>query len=135
LACELSGSGLGGRKIYQIPFLRELDRRAAPDWKHLVIPRSSDVSYAWQALPDVVHGLASIMALDCAPMPKQWDFSASKSFRFAESKNMQFRVEFFNIFNHANFGLPNNDLKSQDFGQIQSAQPGRLVQLAMKFLF
>ncbi len=65
----------------------------------------------------------------------QWDFSASKTFRFTESKDLQFRAELFNIFNHANFGLPNNDLKSQNFGQIQSAQPGRLVQLALKFLF
>lgn len=65
----------------------------------------------------------------------QWDFSALKNFRITESKTIQFRGEFFNIFNHANLGLPVNDLNSPDFGQIQTSQPGRLVQFALKFLF
>lgn len=58
-----------------------------------------------------------------------------KNFRFAESKTIQFRGELFNIFNYANFGLPVNDLNSSNFGQIQTSQPGRLVQFALKFLF
>jgi Carboxypeptidase regulatory-like domain len=66
---------------------------------------------------------------------QQWDFSAVKNFRFAESKNIQFRAELFNLFNRANFGLPVNDLNSPNFGQIQTSQPGRLVQFALKFLF
>jgi hypothetical protein len=66
---------------------------------------------------------------------QQWDFSALKNFKFTESKNLQFRAEFFNIFNHANFWVPVNDLNSPNAGQIQTSQPGRLVQLALKFLF
>jgi hypothetical protein len=70
------------------------------------------------------------------PGVQQWDFSALKTFRFTESKNLQFRAEFFNLFNHANFGLPVNDLNDQkNFGKIQTSQPGRLVQVALKFLF
>ena len=69
------------------------------------------------------------------PGYQQWDFSALKNFRFTENKNLQFRAEFFNIFNHANFGIPVNDLNSRDKGSIQTAQPGRLVQFALKFLF
>jgi hypothetical protein len=71
------------------------------------------------------------------PGYQQWDFSALKNFRFSENKNLQFRAEFFNIFNHANFGIPLNDLNSPDNvkGSIQSSQSGRLVQLALKFLF
>ena len=68
------------------------------------------------------------------PGYQQWDFSALKNFRFAESKTIQFRGELFNIFNHANLGLPVNDLNSSNFGQIQTSQPGRLVQFALKFL-
>ena len=34
------------------------------------------------------------------------DFSANKNFRFGERLNMQFRAEFFNIFNHPNFANP-----------------------------
>lgn len=69
------------------------------------------------------------------PGSQQWDFSALKNFRVTESKTIQFRGELFNIFNHANLGLPQNDLNSPSFGQIQTSQPGRLVQFALKFLF
>jgi len=66
---------------------------------------------------------------------QQWDFSALKNFRVTESKTIQFRGELFNLFNHANFGLPQNDLNSPNFGQIQTSGSGRLVQFALKFLF
>src|SRR5579862_2733972 len=69
------------------------------------------------------------------PGMQQWDFSALKNFHFTESKNLQFRAELFNIFNHANFGLPVNDMNSPNVGQIQTSQPGRLVQFALKFMF
>ena len=49
--------------------------------------------------------------------------------------NVQFRAEFFNIFNNVNFRLPDNDINSPTFGYITAAQPGRIVQLALKFLF
>jgi hypothetical protein len=69
------------------------------------------------------------------PAYQQWDFSANKMIPIHESTSLQFRAEFFNIFNKANFQLPNNDISSTNFGQIQAAQPGRVVQLALKFLF
>ncbi len=69
------------------------------------------------------------------PDYQQWDFSAIKNIPIRESKTLQFRAEFFNIFNHANFRLPNNDISSPNFGKISEALPGRLVQLALKFLF
>ena len=69
------------------------------------------------------------------PAFQQWDFSAIKTIPIHESMNLQFRAEFFNIFNNVNFELPNNDLASSDFGLIQSARAGRIVQLALKFAF
>jgi len=66
---------------------------------------------------------------------QQWDFSALKNIRIAEAKELQFRAEFFNIFNHPNFRLPDSDINSRTFGQIQEALPPRLVQLALKFTF
>jgi hypothetical protein len=36
------------------------------------------------------------------------DFSATKNFQFREHYTLQFRAEFFNIFNHPNFALPSN---------------------------
>ncbi|MGB7848430.1 MAG: TonB-dependent receptor [Candidatus Acidiferrum sp.] len=69
------------------------------------------------------------------PGYQQWDFSAFKNIPIRESKSVQFRAELFNIFNHANFRLPNNDISSPNFGSITESQPGRLVQMALKFLF
>ena len=65
-----------------------------------------------------------------------WDFSALKNFRVTEGKNLQFRAEFFNLFNHPNFLLPNNDISNTGtFGKITGARDGRLVQLAPKFSY
>jgi hypothetical protein len=63
------------------------------------------------------------------------DLSLFKSFSITESTRLQFRAEAFNLLNHANLGLPENDLQSPAFGQILQAAPPRLLQLALKFYF
>jgi hypothetical protein len=65
----------------------------------------------------------------------KWDVAAIKNFRIRESKTLQFRAEFFNIFNQTNCRLPNNDINSPNFGKIQGALDPGLIQLALKFLF
>jgi hypothetical protein len=69
------------------------------------------------------------------PRYSNWDFAATKNIRLAESKDLQFRAELFNILNHTNFHLPNSDISSPTFNQILKAEPPRLVQFALKFLF
>ena len=69
------------------------------------------------------------------PAFEQWDFSAIKTIPIGESMRVQFRAEIFNIFNNVNFELPNNDINSPGFGQIEAVRPGRIVQLALKFTF
>ncbi len=64
-----------------------------------------------------------------------WDFSLFKNIRVTESKEFQFRAEFFNILNHPNFHNPDSDINSQTFNQILEAQPARLIQFALKFVF
>jgi outer membrane receptor protein involved in Fe transport len=64
-----------------------------------------------------------------------WDFSALKNFKLTESKQFQFRAEFFNILNHTNFRLPDGDISSPNFGKIQAAREPRVIQLALKFLY
>ncbi len=64
-----------------------------------------------------------------------WDFSAFKNIRVTESKQLQFRAEFFNLLNHTNFRLPDSDISSPTFNQILAAQPAREIQLALKLLF
>jgi hypothetical protein len=66
------------------------------------------------------------------------DFSAIKNFPlpFRESTSLQFRAEFFNIFNHPQFGVPGLDIGSPGFGQITSTVNNpRLIQFALKLNF
>jgi hypothetical protein len=47
----------------------------------------------------------------------QADLGLQRQFRVTKEIALRFRAEFFNIFNHPNFGSPNNVLSSQLFGQ------------------
>lgn len=63
------------------------------------------------------------------------DFSLFKDFRIHEKNQVQFRSEFFNLFNHPNFYNPDNTVGDGTFGQILSARDPRLTQFALKYLF
>jgi len=66
------------------------------------------------------------------------DLALQKSIALAEAKALELRLEAFNAFNHAQFYGPaavNGNISSATFGQIVSAAPPRLVQLAAKFSF
>jgi hypothetical protein len=52
------------------------------------------------------------------PGLSSWDFSVIRNFRFSESVGLEFRGEFFNLLNRANFDIPQRDLASPSFGQI-----------------
>jgi hypothetical protein len=73
--------------------------------------------------------------------PGQANFDATLSRRIRvggihEDANLQFRAEFFNVFNHPQFSNPANNLALTNFGQISSASVNsRLVQLALKYVF
>jgi hypothetical protein len=69
------------------------------------------------------------------PRYTNWDFSALKTIRVTESKEFQFRAEFFNILNHTNFRLPDSDISSPTFNHVLAARSPRLVQFALKFLY
>lgn len=61
--------------------------------------------------------------------------SLLKNTKIGEGLNLQFRAEFFNLFNHPNFNLPDNFLGSPTFGQILSAGSPRRIQFGLKLLF
>jgi outer membrane receptor protein involved in Fe transport len=44
----------------------------------------------------------------CGPSLKEFDFSLIKHTAVTEGVNLEFRAEFFNIFNHPNFNVPDN---------------------------
>lgn len=65
-----------------------------------------------------------------------FDTSLFKTFELPESKQLQFRAEVFNVFNHAQFANPGVTTDSPSFGQItQTVNNPRLIQLALKLLF
>jgi hypothetical protein len=73
-----------------------------------------------------------------SPGIANWDFSAYKNFALTpENKaTLQFRAEFFNIFNRVQFGYPGQALGSSNFGQITSqVNLPRLVQFALRLSF
>lgn len=66
-----------------------------------------------------------------------FDISFFKEFPISEAKRLQFRAEFFNIFNHTQFGPPGNlTVGTPGFGAITSlAVPPREIQFALKLYF
>jgi len=64
------------------------------------------------------------------------DFSAVKQFTLAHEMGLNFRAEFFNIFNHTQYGAPISDINAPGFGAVNSSVNNpRLVQLALKLNF
>jgi hypothetical protein len=69
------------------------------------------------------------------PGLNNFDMALAKSTKFTETKELQFRIEAFNLFNHAQFSNPTGEINSSQFGVVTSARPARILQLGLKFLF
>jgi outer membrane receptor protein involved in Fe transport len=63
------------------------------------------------------------------------DLSIFKNFNFAQRHRIQVRIEAFNLWNQARFGQPNGVIGTAPFGQITTAEDGRVVQLGFKYSF
>ena len=63
------------------------------------------------------------------------DFGAYRMFSIKERLKLQFRGEFFNLFNNAQFNNPNTTVTNTNFGRITSARNPRIIQLALKLMF
>lgn len=64
-----------------------------------------------------------------------FNMAAYKDFRIREGLTLQFRSEFFNVFNHTNWNGPSTNLGAGTFGQITSAKDPRTGELALKLRF
>lgn len=64
------------------------------------------------------------------------DFSLFKDFRLVEAVKLQFRTEFFNVFNHAQFDLPNAAVGASNAGTITGiVGTPRQIQFGLKLVF
>jgi hypothetical protein len=63
------------------------------------------------------------------------DLALFKNFRLTESLALQVRSEFFNAFNHANWGQPGRDVGVSGFGVVSSAADPRIIQFGLKLTY
>ncbi len=74
------------------------------------------------------------------PFQQNWDFSLLKHFKIGERQDVRFAADFFNLWNHPNFGNPGvTDVElasSNAFGKIiQSVGTPRLIQFSLRWAF
>ena len=128
-----------------------------------LVPGVNPINSNWESSPDTIgylnanafvdppYGTFGDLGRNAIYGPKYWDldFAVSKNTPITERLNLQLRAEFFNIFNHPNFALPNwfvspgsppDGLITQTPDQAQT-NPGlggggpRVIQLAAKLSF
>jgi hypothetical protein len=63
------------------------------------------------------------------------DIALLKVTTIRQTIGLQFRAEFFNVFNNVNFNAPNSNVSSAQFGRITQALDPRIVQFGVKLLF
>ena len=73
------------------------------------------------------------------PSLHSWDMGLFKNFRINTDMNVQFRAEFFNVFNQVNFDIPQTNVSGGNFGRITRTDPSfgdpRIIQFGLKFVF
>jgi hypothetical protein len=89
---------------------------------------------AFTEAPDFTLGDSPRFPLQ-GPGVENWDTALQRNFLIHESVKLQFRGEFFNTFNHANFNNPNGSVTSSNFGAIGSSQAGRVTELVLRIFF
>jgi len=98
---------------------------------------------AFTTIPAIGNGLGygnSGVGIILGPGQFNWDISLVKDTKVGglrEDANLQFRAEFFNVFNHPQFNNPAVvDVSKSTFGQITTASVNpRVIQLALKYIF
>jgi hypothetical protein len=72
----------------------------------------------------------------CGPGINNFDFALLKDTPVSERARLQFRAEFFNLFNHTQFVNPDGNISDgATFGTVVQARDPRLIQLALKLVF
>jgi hypothetical protein len=69
------------------------------------------------------------------PGINNWDMALRKNFPIRDRYSLEFRAEFFNVFNHAQFENPNGEQSAASFGQVSTARDPRIGQVALRFAF
>jgi len=90
------------------------------------------------AFRSAARGTFGNAGVGIARAPGYWnaDLSLSKRVATVGSQYAMYRLEAYNVFNHPNFGPPDRNIQSQNFGTITSTVGDpRIVQLVLKYYF
>ncbi len=124
---SLTGAGGVDRPNFVGPLVITPDVRSTPN--HLYVSKNA---FTQEALGGQGN---SDRAFFWGPGQVNFDLGVQKMIPLHESMNMMIRAEFFNALNHANFLNPSGNYASSLFGRVTSAGPGRIGQVAMKFMW
>lgn len=69
------------------------------------------------------------------PGVANFDMGLYKDFRISERAKVQFRSEFFNVFNHTNFSGVSTTLGAGNFGRITSARDPRIMEFSLRLQY
>ena len=64
-----------------------------------------------------------------------WQLAAFKRTEITERQSLEFRAEFFNLFNQAQFINPIGDIASTNFGRILETADPRIIQFTLQYMF
>jgi hypothetical protein len=98
-------------------------------------PNQDNGSCVYQQQPNNGFGALRPGALR-GPSFENIDMSVAKTFRIWHEQRFDFRADFFNAFNIANYGQPDGGMADSTFGQITGTVDGnRSTQLSLKYAF
>ena len=121
---DVAGIGAGGQRPNAI---------ASPDGSKTLASWFNTSAFA-QATRGT-FGNASVGIIR-GPGINNWDMALYKTFPLpTERLSMQFRAQFFNIFNHTQYAGVDTGLGSGSFGRVVSARSPRVIQLALELQF
>ena len=126
-ACENLGTGAVDLPNYSGQPVQFFNPRTSPNFQYFStgVFSSEQLGVPGNANRRFFHG----------PGLNNWDMSLFKNIRVTERISVDIRAEFFNTFNHAQFGNPVGNFAQSNFGQITSARDPRIGQLAAKIHF
>jgi hypothetical protein len=85
--------------------------------------------------PSVGHFGSAGTGVLLGPGLQNWDVAGIKNIRVGERVSLQFRGEFFNVFNHTNYSGIDTTINDASFGQVLSTHSPRNIQLGLKLYF
>jgi hypothetical protein len=98
-------------------------------------PTQIDSTCIFQQQPDTAFGTVRPGSLE-GPSFQNIDMAVAKTFRVWHEQRLDFRADFFNAFNIADYGQPDSGITDGNVGQITGTVNGnRSTQLSLKYAF